>query len=503
MPLLPSRLLALLVNLATATVFADVRLPALISDHMVLQARAPVPVWGWASPDEQVSVEIGKQKITTQAGANGAWRVELKPLKAGAHQVLTVRGANTLVVTDVLAGEVWLGSGQSNMGLQVKSANDFEAEKAAANWPEIRMFTVANNTSVTPLDDCRGKWEVCDAGAVGNFSAALYFFGRDLQQHLRVPLGLINSSWGGTPIQSWMPLEVLTNYAGYTAYLARMQSDLAAWPAREKKIQADLQAWEIADAAAKAAHQPEPQKPYNPGAPDSGRFMPGQIYNGMIHPLLPYRLRGAVWYQGENNAGGGEPGATDYTELQTRMIQSWRAAWALGGFPFYYVQLPNYNNNSWPWFREGQANVLKVPNTGMAVTIDIGEATNIHPKNKQEVGRRLALIALAKVYGEKGVFQGPQMARCKPSGAEIEIEFQHTDGGLVAHDGALRGFLVAGADKKWQPADARIAGERVIVNSPTVPQPEAVRYDWAGNPDGNLYNGAGLPAMPFRSDHWH
>lgn len=497
------RLVAWWLGLATITAGADVRLPALLSDHLVLLAGAPVPVWGWAAPQENITVEMAGQKITAVAGADGTWRVNLQPLKAGAPLTLTVRGTNTLVVRDVLAGEVWLGSGQSNMGLQVKSAQNFAEEMAAAEQPEIRMFTVANQTALSPLDDCAGRWEVCRPGAVGNFSAALYFFGRDLHRQLQVPVGLINSSWGGTPIQPWISLDVLKAYPGYADLLANKRKEIAAWPEKERKILADLKAWELAATRARAAGQPQPPKPWNPGPPDSGRFMPGQIYNAMIHPLLPCRLRGVVWYQGESNAGGGENGAQDYTDLLTRLISSWRAAWDLGDLPFYYVQLPNYNNHSWAWFREGQARVLAVPHTGMAVTIDIGEADNIHPVNKQAVGHRLGLIALANVYRQKQTFQGPEFVGCEPAGAALKITFRHTDGGLVASAGALRGFQIAGADKKWQPAAAQIDGATVLVSSPVVAQPRAVRYDWSGNPDGNLYNGAGLPAMPFRTDQWH
>jgi len=495
----------LVLVLPAFTSIADVKLPALISDHMVLQASEPVSIWGWAAADEKISVEIGEQKFITQAGQNGEWRVELKPLKTGAHLTITVRGANTIVVNDVLVGEVWLGSGQSNMGLQVKGANNFAVERAAADIPEIRMFTVEHNTSSNLLDDCKGTWLVCNSNHVGNFSAALYFFGRNLHQSLKVPVGLIHSSWGGTAIQPWMPLEVLTNYSGYPAMLARKQKDIANWPARKQQIEADLKAWEIADAAAKAAHQPEPVKPWMPGPPDSGANMPSQIYNAMIHPLIHYWIRGVVWYQGEANAGGGAAGAADYTELQSRLIAGWRQNWGIGDFPFYYTQLPNWNNdgdhtsNSWAFFREGQANILKVPNTGMAVTIDIGEANNIHPKNKQEAGRRLALQALAKTYRQKVVCHGPEFLRSEINGAELKIIFTHTDGGLAAQGGKLKGFAIAGADRKWHPADARIADDAVMVSSREVRQPVAARYDWANNPDGNLYNGAGLPAMPFRT----
>jgi sialate O-acetylesterase len=497
-----ARFAALFLTLAGLPVFANLKLPALFTDHMVLQSGEPVPVWGWASPGEKISVEIGGQKFATAADANGEWRVRLKPLTTGAHLTLTVRGANTMVVNDVLAGEVWLGSGQSNMGLRVREANNFDAEKAAADFPEIRMFTVAAKASTNAQDDCRGSWQVCNSNTIGNFSAALYFFGREIHKQLKVPVGLIHSSWGGTPIQPWMPLSVLTNYPGYAALLERKKNEIVTWPAREKQIQADIQAWEVADAVAKAAHQPEPLKPWMPGSPDSGHYMPGQLYNAMIHPLIRYRIRGAVWYQGEANAGGGAAGAADYTDLQSRMIAGWRQAWSIGDFPFYFVQLPNYSNDSWAFFREGQASILKVPNTGMAVTIDIGDAANIHPKNKQEAGRRLALIALANVYLQPVVFQGPQFAKAEAAGAVLKIYFQHTDGGLLAQAGALKSFTITGADKKWHPADATIAGDTVMVSSRKVPVPVAVRYDWAGNPDGNLYNGAGLPTMPFRTDRW-
>lgn len=505
--LLISSALGLILGALAAS--AEVKLPAIISDHMVLQAGESVPIWGWAKPDEKVTVEIGGQKLATQADDKGNWRVTLEPLKVGAHLTLTVTGANKLVVQDVLAGEVWLGSGQSNMGLRVSSANHFEEEKAAADHPEIRMFTVAPKASPVPLDDCQGRWQVCNSNTVGDYSAALYFFGRDLQQQLKVPVGLIHSSWGGTPIQPWMSLDVLKEYPGYAALLERKQKEIAAWPARKLQLEADLKNWENAAAEAKATHQPPPVKPWNPGPPDSGQYMPGQLYNAMIHPLIRYRIRGAVWYQGEANAGGGLAGAADYTDLQTRMIAGWRQDWGLGNFPFFYVQLPNWSTGgdeskaSWAFFREAQANILKTaPNTGMAVTIDIGEANNIHPKNKQEAGRRLALLALANVYHRDVVCHGPQFEKLALDGATAKISFAHAEGGLVARGAELNGFAVAGADKQWHPATAKIEDNAVRVSSAQVPSPVAVRYDWANNPDGNLYNGAGLPAMPFRTDRW-
>lgn len=501
-------ILALALALAVQTTFAEVKLPVLFSDHMVLQSGERVPVWGWAKTNETVTVEIGTQKLVTGADAAGKWRVLLEPLPAGANLTLTVRGENTLTVQDVLVGEVWLGSGQSNMGLQVKEANQFEAEKVAANFPEIRMFTVAHAASPAAREECAGRWEVCHSNTVGNFSAALYFFGREIHQHLKVPVGLIHSSWGGTPIQPWMSGEALQTYPGYAALLERKQKEVAAWPEREQKITAELKAWELKAAEAKAANQSVPAKPWNPGPPDSGQYMPAQLYNAMIHPLIGYRLRGVLWYQGEANAGGGAAGASDYTDLQSRLIAGWREAWNLGDFPFYFAQLPNWNNdgdrssNSWAFFREGQANILKVPNTGMALTIDIGDSGNIHPKKKQEAGRRLALLALAGVYHQAVISQGPQFWKHETNGAAIKLYFLHAAGGLVARGGPLKSFAVAGKDKQWHTAEARLDGDTVIVSSKEVPQPVAVRYGWANDPDCNLFNGADLPASPFRTDRW-
>ena len=496
----------LILGLAAQGALADVTLPALLSDHMVLQAKERVLVWGWAQSQEEVFVEIDGQRLARLTDGKGQWRVRLKPMEVGRHLSMIVRGANQIVVNDVLTGEVWLGAGQSNMELPVTKAKNFQQEQAAAEFPQIRMFTVGKRAGTNALEDVTGHWEVCTSNTIGNFSAALYFFGREIHQRLGVPVGLINSSWGGTPIQPWMPLGALQAYPGYAALLERKQAEIASWPAREKQLQAALRAWEIAASEAKAAGKAGPPKPWNPGPPDSGQYMPGQLYNAMIHPLLHYRIRGAIWYQGEANAGGGRAGAADYTDLQSRMIAGWRADWGIGHFPFFFVQLPNWENDSdrsqasWAFFREGQANVLKAANTGMAVTIDIGEADNIHPRNKQEVGRRLALLALSNVYRQRVVCQGPQFWRYELSGAKVRIRFRHADGGLMAHGGALKGFAVAGDDKSWHPAYAGIDGEAVLVSSPDVPQPVAVRYAWGNNPEGNLYNGAGLPACPFRTD---
>ena len=494
----------LLVGTAIAAL-ADVRLPAIFSDHMVLQAEVPVNVWGWASPDERVSVSLAGQTQTTTADASGKWRVTFSPLKkANSATTMTVKGRNTLVVEDVLVGQVWLGSGQSNMELLVKRAKGFPREQADAKFPEIRMFTVKKTGSTNESDDVSGRWVVCSSNTVGMFSATLYFFGRELHLQLGQPVGLIHSSWGGTPIQAWMPQDAIESSPHYADLVERKRQELATWPEREEKILADIRTWEAE--AAKGTNKNFGVKPRNPGRPDAVQSMPARLYNGMLHPLVGYRIGGVLWYQGEANARDGEPGATVYADLQTRLITGWRTAWGVPDMPFLFVQLPNYDDlrdptgTSWAFFREAQARTLAVPNTGMAVTIDIGEANDIHPKNKQEVGRRLALLALADVYKTKPSARSPMFREQAIQGHEAHLKFSHAAGGLVARGGGITGFVVAGADQKWLPANARIEGEVVVVSSAEISAPVAVRYGWADNPGCNLYNRAGLPLAPFRTD---
>ena len=496
----------LLVGTAIA-VLADVRLPAIFSDHMVLQAEGPVSVWGWASPGERVSVSIAGQTQTANADASGKWRVTFSPLeRTSTAATLTVKGRNTLVVEDVLVGQVWLGSGQSNMELLVRRAKGFTREQADAKFPEIRMFTVKKAASTNELSDVTGSWSVCSSNTVGNFSATLYFFGRELHLQLRQPVGLIHSSWGGTPIQTWMPRDAIQSSPHHVAMLERKRQELAAWPERERQIQASIRAWE-AEAAA-GTNKNLRAKPGNPGRPDASQSMPTRLYNGMIHPLVGYRIGGVLWYQGEANARAGETGATVYADLQTRLITGWRMVWGVPDLPFLFVQLPNFDDprdstgTSWAFFREAQARTLAVPNTGMAVTIDIGEANDIHPKNKQDVGQRLALLALGDVYKAKPSARSPMFRRQTIQGNEVQLKFSDAEGGLVARGGKVTGFVVAGADQKWLPATARIKGDGVVVSSTEIEVPIAVRYGWADNPECSLYNRAGLPVAPFRTDSW-
>jgi sialate O-acetylesterase len=501
--------LALLFLLAlVAAAPAEVKLAGVFGDHMVLQCDQSVPVWGWADPGENVTVTFADQTQKTTAGADGRWSVTLDALKPGGPHVLGVQGKNTLERTDVLVGEVWLCSGQSNMGMTVGGVKDKDAEIAAANHPKLRMLTVDRKPAQEPQADCAAKWQVSSPATVAGFSATAYFFGRSLQEKLGVPVGLINSSWGGTPIQAWTSQkaqlatpELKPIVEGYERAAANYDPEVA-----KKRYEKQLADFPAAVAKAKAEGKRPPNKPRPPVPPRESPNSPGLLYNGMIAPLVPYAIRGAIWYQGESNAGGAK-----LYGLQLRtMIAEWRSDWK-SQFPFLSVQLPNFmapqqqpsETGGWPLIREQFLQSLAIPQTGMAVTIDIGEANDIHPKNKQEVGKRLAQWALAKTYGKDVVACGPLYKAMRKDGGKIVLEFDYADGGLAVRDGAkLKGFAIAGEDKKFVWADAKVEGKTVVVSSPEVKAPAAVRYAWANNPDCNLINQAGLPASPFRTDTW-
>ncbi len=504
-----SLLLALVALTGATALRGNVSPSPLFTDHAVLQRDAVVPIWGAADPAEKISVSFAGQRVETTADQAGEWTVNLAALSANVSGALVITGKNTVTLQDVVAGDVWLCSGQSNMARTVNRVENAAAEIAAATEPAIRHYYVPLHASPEPQSDrsLKSNWEVASPQTVGNFTAVGYFFAREIYRQLGVPIGIIHSSWGGTLIQPWMPLTAFQTYPGYKEMLERKQADIAAWPERRIKLDAELKAWETESAAAKAAGRPEPVKPWNPGPPDSGPLMPSQIYNGMIHPLVHYRIRGALWYQGEANAGSGSAGATDYTDLQSRLIIGWREAWSIGDFPFYFAQLPNWDNpkdsthRSWAFFREGQAGTLTTVNTGMAVLIDIGDSADIHPKNKQDVGRRLALIALADTYGKKVIAHGPVLRTAKTEGDSIRVTFNFTDNGLIARGGvSLNGFEIAAADGIFVPANANIEGNDIIARNPQVPSPAFLRYAWANDPPVTLFNGAGLPAMPFRTD---
>ncbi len=397
----------------------------------------------------------------------------------------------------MLVGDVWIASGQSNMEFPMaeglnRGVNNEKAEIAAANYPRIRLLHLANRSSEYPMGDAviLQRWSECTPATVAQFSAVAYFFARDLQKHQRVPIGIIDTSWGGTPAEAWTSLSALSANASLMPVFARRASIMDALPAtilEEKREERET-------AAAKASGRPLPTFPWRP---DPVSWRPGGLYNAMIAPLTPFAIKGVIWYQGASN--GDTDAVPIYGDLFRALIRDWRSQWAQGDFPFIFVQLPNWNPGStWPELRDHQRQALALKNTAMAVTIDVGDPDNIHPKDKQDVASRLALAARAIAYGEPIEYSGPLSRQVTEENHALRIWFDHVQGGLTSRNGDLRGFAVAGADGNYFPAQARIDENTVIVSSPSVKNPLSVRYGWAANPDCNLYNGAGLPASPFQ-----
>jgi sialate O-acetylesterase len=488
---------------------ADVKLPAIIGDNMCLQQGITVPLWGLADPGEDVTVSLAGQKVAAKTGADGRWQVRLEPLKAGGPLEMTVAGKNRVRVANILVGEVWVCSGQSNMAMSVKSSKDSDKEIAEAKFPKIRLFKVAQATADQPQKDVKGEWTECSPDTVGGFSAVGYFFGRDIHKALGVPVGLIHTNWGGTPAEAWTSRETLEADPAFKAIYDRrdrnVQDYLKAKENWDKTKDQQMARWEEAGAKAKAEGKPAPKPPQAPAEPKASPHWPSVLYNAMIAPLVPYGIAGAIWYQGESNADR----AYKYRQLFPAMITDWRRHWGEGDFPFLFVQLANFKarkaepaESDWAELREAQAMTLALPKTGMAVIIDIGEAGDIHPKNKQDVGVRLGLAAQAVAYGRNIVYSGPMYESMKIEQGKVRLKFTHTGGGLAARGDRLTGFAVAGEDKKFVWADAAIEGDSVVVSSKEVAKPVAVRYGWADNPDCNLYNKEGIPASPFRTDDW-
>lgn len=479
---------------------AEVKLSGLFSDHAVLQRGARTPVWGTADPGEKVTVTFREQRATATADERGEWRAELANLAVGEPAALTVAGTNTVTINDVLVGDVWLCSGQSNMAFALNAAEDAEREIAAANFPLIRHTRLPLRTAETPQRAVGGKWEVCTPETAKNFTAVGYFFAREIQADIGVPIGLINSTWGGTSATGWMSPEALACDPAVTELWAKTLAD---FPAANRKYAEALAAWNAEEAAAKTAGEPFTKKKPNPPPGAGDRNTPGGLWNGMIAPLVPCALKGILWYQGEQDASK----FAGYRRWFPALIAQWRRDFGQVDLPFLFVQLPNHNSEganslSWAGMRGVQAEALALPNTGMAVTIDVGEDENVHPKNKQPVGYRLALIAKAKVYGVPVPFEGPVFGAAAVEGGAMVVRFQRGAKGLAAKAGTLREFQLAGADRQWKPALAKIEGETLRVTSAEVPAPVAVRYAWRNGSEANLYNGDDLPAAPFRSDDW-
>ncbi|MDP7287108.1 MAG: sialate O-acetylesterase [Phycisphaerae bacterium] len=536
--------LCLLTLVATAA--GELKLPSIISNNMVIQVDREVPIWGRADPGQSVSVSMDGSLnqveggtvnaavmsvgATTTADKDGKWMVKLGKIKpAGMLCKMTIKAGDVnKVIDNILVGEVWVCSGQSNMQWNVRGSNNADEEIQAAKFPKIRLFTVTRKATPEKQADCGGKWVLCSPETIAGFSAVGYFFGRDLHKTLKVPVGLINTSWGGTRVEAWTDPAVVK--------ACPKAKELTAWwddkikgfsqdkfdgmlkkqlDAHKAAIKAETKRVAEARKASKTLKRRRIRRPRGPLNPITTQHLPVNLYNGMIAPLVPYAIRGAIWYQGESNASR----AYQYRTLFPLMIKNWRKAWGQGDFPFLWVQLANFRkrnttpvDDDWAELREAQSMTLALPNTGQAVTIDIGDGGNIHPKNKQDVGKRLALEARRVAYDQDVVHSGPKFSRMSVDGKYARLTFRNIGGGLIAKgaEGKLVGFAIAGADKKFVWADAIFPATtpkdyvhyEIYVSSPLVPKPVAVRYAWSANPECNLFNKEGLPASPFRTDDW-
>lgn len=491
----------LILALSALPLTAGLKLPALVGDHMVLQRGQELPLWGWADPGAVVTVAIAGQQVKGKADASGRWEVRLAPLQVTPHALeMTVSsGGETQVLGNIRVGEVWICSGQSNMRWMVGNSYDADLEKLTANYPDIRFLKMPNVGTQEPQTDFVGQWQVCTPETVGEHTAVGYFFGRQLHETLGVPVGLIDNSWGGSAAEAWVRRDVLEQDGRFAALLEE-------WKVREQNYdyEKELADWEQAAARAKEAGKPAPRRPQNQ---ITGNQRPGNLYCGMLHPLIGYGIRGAIWYQGESNAGR----AAAYRDLFPLMIRHWRLEWQQGDFPFYWVQLADYQDevaepgeSGWAELREAQTLTLALPNTGQAVIYDVGEGRDIHPRDKQTVGRRLARIALAGDYGVEVPWQSPQFERMTVEGGKAVLTFRHVGSGLYSFDVVEpKGFAVAGADRVWHWAEAKVVGtDQVEVSCAAVPQPVAVRYAWAQNPVATLRSRENLPVVPFRTDDW-
>lgn len=479
---------------------AEVTLGSPFTSHMVLQRDRRVPVWGWADPSEKVTVEFAGQTKTATAGADGGWRIELGPFPASANaRALTVKGSKTtaaVALEDVLVGEVWIASGQSNMDFPMSKSvarwagvDNEEQEIAAAHFPEIRMFTAQPIRANTPQEKVPGEWRVCSPATVPGFSAIGYFFARDLHRELKVPIGIVTLTFGASTAQAWIRREAIAADPLLKGELDRFDETVKNYTPPSEE---ELAAWRAAVEKARAEGKRAPGRPKPHPAQD--QHNPTVLFNGVVAPVVPFAARGVLWYQGESITGPREW----FPRWNELLITDWRKLWG-SELPFYFCQLAAYNKHN-PAVREMQAEALKLPNTAMVVTIDIGHPTDVHPHNKQDVGARLARVALARNYGRKIEYSGPVFAGAKVEAGAIRVKFSHVGGGLVAKNGPLKTFEIAGADGTYVPAEATIEGDTVVVRTAGVTAPVSVRYAWTNYPEGaNLFNGAGLPAAPFRT----
>ena len=523
-------LAAFCLSMACCCSYAQEFVSRIFSDHMVMQRGMPVPVWGWVDPGEVVTVSIDGQTKTAKANGSGKWMVRLDPMQAGAPRKMTVTGkSGTVEINDILLGEVWVASGQSNMAWLLKHTRNGPQEIASAANPDLRFFNVSNAMApkapserlpvANPQIANMNVWLTSSPATVADFSAVAYFFARDLQRALRVPVGIISSSVGFSPIEAWISRDALmadANFKAVVEYYDGITNYVENTPTGRKELAELTTQYDARQAQLKASGKPLMWPPKYLAPLDSYDYAT-TFYNAKIHPLIPFAIRGVIWYQGEAQANR----MYEYRSILPLLIKDWRVRWGEGEFPFIYVQLPNWATpnrepdpgGGWALIRESQLMTLQTPRTGMAVTIDVGEGPNIHPSNKQDVGARLALAARGVAYDEKIVYSGPIYRSMSVEGHVARISFNHVGSGLMAGKkvgldptaedpaGVLKRFAIAGEDLKFVWADAAIDKDTVVVSSPSVPKPVAVRYAWENNPEGaNLYNRDGLPASPFKTD---
>ncbi len=484
---------------------AELKLPALFGDHMVLQQKLEDPVWGWDAPGTKITVSFAGQNLSTTADAEGKWKVKLTPMVANSTpQTLTVTGSTKREIQDVLIGEVWMCSGQSNMGFTLQASWNGDLEAAASNLPELRLMSVPLLGTQELQNDFKGSWELSTPETARKFTAVGFLYGRYLQQILHVPVGLINNSWGGSNAEAWIRRTTLEQDPHFKLLMERntAQEGILDSPKGRADSASALEVWKEKSEKAKAEGKPSPPQPSDWLV---SQHRAGNIFAGMLNPTIGYGIKGVIWYQGESNVGQ----VDEYTYLFQSMIKEWRKEWGQGDFPFYWVQLPNYDAvkpmgcaGDWASFRETQTQALILPKTGQAITIDLGEGTNLHPQDKLDVAQRLVRWPLAQDYGMKISYRSPQFKSLVIRGNQAQVTFDCY--GSKLHPFGVNeaiGFTVCGADKVWHPATGSIVGaNEVTVSSPDVTAPIAVRYAWANNPVCNLYSSDKLPVTPFRTD---
>lgn len=497
--------LAMAILVGGAEAAEDLRLPRMISDHMVLQSAAEVPIWGWAEPGADVTVELAGETATTTANDDGRWQVTISTtFPSGSHTLAVRSGDETIRVEDVLFGEVWLASGQSNMEWLLKNTKTGDEAIENADMPDVRFFKVPHNAQIAPqnrLPD--GEWKKMNPDVAGGYSAVAFFFARFLHKKLNTPVGVIQSAWGGTPAEAWTPrgglsaVSELNHHVEQLTALEEQHDDLVEnWDSYSEKWQKAF--WQYRREKRRFQQGKRDERPEKPDVLLRVSHLPTALYNGMIHPLIPYRIRGSIWYQGESNAHG--DAAREYATLFSTMIRQWREKWNRGEFPFLFVQLPEWKpgGEAWCHLRESQRQTtLQVNNSAMVATLGLGHPEDIHPKHKEPVGERLGRAALSKAYGMSAIWSGPLLTSAVRRDGGVRLSFDLVNGGLKAGDQGLKEFEVSADGEDWKEAEARIEGDHVVVSHPDMEKPRYVRYAWKSLVQPSLFNREGLPASPF------